>query len=66
MKKPLLAELFQPDEKSIIVIAGANGSGKSTLSQGLELKYKFAHLDPDKVAKSVDGRAAFSAGRESI
>lgn len=66
MKKRLLAELLHPDEKSIIVIAGANGSGKSTLFEGLELKYEFAHLDPDKVAKAVDGQATFSAGRESI
>lgn len=43
----LLAELSQPRKKSIVVIAGANGSGKSTLVEGLELKYEFAHIDPD-------------------
>ncbi len=62
MEKRLLAELFQPVEKSLVVIAGANGSGKSTLVEGLELKFDFAHLDPDKVA----AEGAQSAGREAI
>ena len=67
MEKRLLAELFQPRKKSIVVIAGANGSGKSTLVEGLELKYEFAHIDPDKIAKAVGGRgAAALAGRRSI
>ncbi len=63
MEKRLLAELFQPVEKSLIVIAGANGSGKSTLVEGLELKFDFAHLDPDKVVVA-GGRSA--AGREAM
>jgi predicted ABC-type ATPase len=67
MRKRLLAELVQPRKKSIVVIAGANGSGKSTLVEGLELKYRFAHIDPDKMARSVAKRtAAARAGRKSI
>lgn len=63
MEKRFLAELFQPVEKSLIVIAGANGSGKSTLAEGLELKFDFAHLDPDKVLAQGSRSAA---GREAI
>lgn len=67
MEKRLLAELFRPEKKSVVVIGGANGSGKSTLVQGLELKYAFAHLDPDKIAAAVDSSAtAVSAGRRII
>lgn len=64
MEKRLLTELFQPVEKSLIVIAGANGSGKSTLVVELELKFDFAHLDPDRVAKTAGAQAA--VGREAI
>ncbi len=63
MEKRFLAELFQPVEKSLIVIGGANGSGKSTLVEGLELKFDFAHLDPDKVG--VTG-TQLAAGRKAL
>jgi predicted ABC-type ATPase len=63
MQKRLLAELFQPVEKSLIVFAGPNGSGKSTLVEGLERKFAFANLDPDKV---IAAGTQTAVGRQAV